>query len=206
MGRVHRSDAPRLPATDRENCARVFRGFPFRENAVAVSLLTRCVLLFFIERLCKHRAKFLPLSHVSRAGLTAETLLVLPGLRCSLLARWGVGGGGRARPRREGRACSGRWTVDRRWSVDGGGGACAVRGGRGTRTRLAFYISFSTRFSPRLLSDFTCLYTCGSLRVHTYPLRLYFFTVRFTLNQLSKHSRPSGLWALWPDETPEQSC
>ena len=127
--------------------------------------MTRCVLLFFIERLCKHRAKFLPLSHVSRAGLTAETLLVLPGLRCSLLARWGVGGGGRARPRREGRACSGRWTVDRRWSVDGGGGACAVRGGRGTRTRLAFYIFFDA-FFPAFIRFHLPLHVWLSSRAH----------------------------------------
>ena len=39
MGRVHRSDEARLPATDRENCGRVFRGFPLGENAVAVRLL-----------------------------------------------------------------------------------------------------------------------------------------------------------------------
>jgi hypothetical protein len=72
--------------------------------------------------------------------------------------------------------------------------------------KYIFFDAFFPRFSRwTRLFQISPLHVWLSSRAHI-SLRLYLFTVRFTLNQLSKHSRPSGLWALWPDEMPEQSC
>ena len=130
--------------------------------------MTRCVLLFFIERLCKHRAKFLPLSHVSRAGLTAETLLVLPPASAAPCSRaagaWGAGGargrGARGAPAPGG----GRWIDGGAWTVEVERARCA---GAGARVRVwRFLYLFRHAFFPAFIRFHLPLHVWLSSRAH----------------------------------------